>query len=167
MAEKGGFGAALREKAALTGRRRKLLIGVGLTLVILLIAGVNVYHNRQDTQIPVRAEPVQVLQLENTVFATGTVHPVEQQEIVTVAERDVLAVPYEAVVERDEGTWVFVVEGNRVRRQEVEVRRGNELYEEVVSGLQEREMVVIGPPDNLQGGDRVRVPRGGGSGAAR
>jgi|GEM_PF-241592 HlyD family secretion protein len=439
MAKKGGVGAALRQRVAFAGRWRKLLIGLGLALVILLIAGVNVYHNRQGVQIPVRVEPVRVLQLENTVFATGTVHPVEQQEfyavgaavvaevlvregdrveagqvlgclddtafrkelrdaeallatrqaalakattvrpeelaqaeaqvrqaelqleaarrqaerlrylreheaasvvelesaelelvrwegelesararldalltgpdaaerealiaqveqaqtaveiarqrlaratlraamdgvvyrveiragqpvspnafllsvvsleqmeiraevgeadaellevgqrvriisaarpeetfsgevariapgavsrtgphgeqnvvpvvieinnadtwlrpgysvdleIVTVEMRDVLAVPYEAVVELDDGTWVFVVEGDRVKRREVQVRRGNELYEEVVSGLAEGEMVVIGPPDHLQDGDRVRALRGGGADAAR
>lgn len=82
-------------------------------------------------------------------------------EIVTVAMREVTAVPYEAVVERDGGTWVFVVEGDRAVRRAVEVRRGNELYEEVVSGLRDGEKVVVAPPDQLKDGDRVRVQRDG------
>lgn len=82
-------------------------------------------------------------------------------EIVTVAMREVTAVPYEAVVEREGGAWVFVVEGDRAVRRAVEVRRGNELYEEVVSGLREGEKVVVAPPDQLKDGDRVRVRRDG------
>lgn len=74
--------------------------------------------------------------------------------------------PYEAVVEREDGTWVFVVEGDRAVRRAVEVRRGNELFEEVVSGLREGERVVVGPPDHLKDGDRVRVSRDGGAGEA-
>lgn len=87
-------------------------------------------------------------------------------EIVTVEMRDVLAVPYEAVVEREGGTWVFAVTGDRAELRAVEVRRGNELYEEVVSGLREGERVLIAPPEHLKDGDRVRVSRGGGAGEA-
>lgn len=80
MSEERGTVAAVGKTTVFAGGRRKLVVGLGLALVILLIAGVNVYHNRQGVQIPVRVEPVRVLQLENTVFATGTVLPVEQQE---------------------------------------------------------------------------------------
>jgi HlyD family secretion protein len=80
----GAAGVVVSEPASFWVRRRKLLIGLGLGLMIALIVGVNLYQNRQEARIPVRVEPVRVLELENTILAAGVVYPVKQQEFFAV-----------------------------------------------------------------------------------
>ena len=48
-----------------------------------------------------------------------------------------------------------MVENGVAREQEVETQKGNELYDEVVSGLKNGDVVVLNPPAGFKSGQRV------------
>jgi HlyD family secretion protein len=71
----------------------------------------------------------------------------------------VLQVPAAAVFRTDDGPAVFVVEGRRAERRLIETGRQSGLSIEVVSGLNEGDVVIIHPDNALEDGDRVRAGR--------
>jgi HlyD family secretion protein len=71
----------------------------------------------------------------------------------------VLQVPAAAVFRTDDGPAVFVVEGRRAERRLIETGRQSGLSIEVVSGLNEGDVVIIHPDNTLEDGDRVRAGR--------
>ncbi len=68
-----------------------------------------------------------------------------------------LIVPKNVLVDRKDGSFAFVVSGNRVKM--VPVKRGETMGDlvEVASGLKEGDRVVISPPASLKDGSRVKV----------
>ncbi|MDQ7791080.1 MAG: efflux RND transporter periplasmic adaptor subunit [Clostridia bacterium] len=76
--------------------------------------------------------------------------------IVTNPLREVTVVPYEAVVEREGEKVVFVADQGKAVLRRVEVRPANELYLEVVSGLEVGERVVLSPPEKLEDGSKIK-----------
>lgn len=68
----------------------------------------------------------------------------------------VLQVPASAVFRTDEGRAVFIVRGGRAERRYIQVGRQAGLQVEVVSGLNEGDVVIIHPDNALADGDRVR-----------
>jgi len=81
------------------------------------------------------------------------------------AERPTLTVPTSALVFGAEGTFVWVVEGDRAHKKSVVVGRdfGTEL--EITSGLSATDDVVKNPGERLVEGMTVRVSRAGSNGA--
>ena len=75
--------------------------------------------------------------------------------ITTMKRQELLTVPFEALVDRQGKKLVFVVENGVTREQEVETQKGNELYDQVVSGLKNGDVVVLNPPAGFKGGQRV------------
>ncbi|MEG6510665.1 efflux RND transporter periplasmic adaptor subunit [Desulforamulus ruminis] len=75
--------------------------------------------------------------------------------ITTMKRQELLTVPFEALVDRQGKKLVFVVENGVAREQEVETQKGNELYDEVVSGLKNGDVVVLNPPAGFKSGQRV------------
>lgn len=72
---------------------------------------------------------------------------------------DVLSVPLSALV-REQGDWhVFVVRNGRATLTPVELGRRSGLHQQVLSGLDEGDTVVVHPPANLSDGQRVRNSR--------
>ena len=71
--------------------------------------------------------------------------------------KEVLRVPSSALF-RNEGRWaVFTVSRGLVRRQFLEIGHRNSEYAEVLSGLEERSMIVRNPTDEVHDGMRVKV----------
>lgn len=68
---------------------------------------------------------------------------------------NLLIVPTSALFRSETGWAVFVVEGHRAVRRDVEVGWQNGLSAEVISGLEEGEEVVVHPPGDLEDGTRV------------
>jgi len=64
-------------------------------------------------------------------------------EIVTDQLRDVLYVPIQAVVSRDEKHFVYVVRRNRAERREVEIGKYNTQSIEITDGLEEGEELLL------------------------
>ena len=75
--------------------------------------------------------------------------------ITTVDREKALVVPYEAVVEKDGNSLVYVVEKDTARERKVETALDTELYTEIKSGLKEGETVIVSPGDNIKDGARV------------
>jgi HlyD family secretion protein len=70
---------------------------------------------------------------------------------------NVLQVPSSALF-RTQADWsVFVVEDGVLQVRKIEISHRNRQYAEVISGLDERAMVVLHPTDQLQQGTRVQV----------
>ncbi|NMA64396.1 MAG: efflux RND transporter periplasmic adaptor subunit [Syntrophomonadaceae bacterium] len=72
-------------------------------------------------------------------------------------EGEVLAIPIEAVVERDDKKVVFVVIDGTAQERQIKTRIGNELHDIVISGLKPGEKVIINPPANLKTGQKVAI----------
>ncbi|MDP3045743.1 MAG: hypothetical protein Q8N93_10160, partial [Bacillota bacterium] len=76
--------------------------------------------------------------------------------IVTKPMREVVVLPYEAVVEHEGEQTVFVVEQEKAVMRRVEVRPANELYLEVIGGAKAGERVVLDPPSKLEDGSGIK-----------
>src|SRR5690606_27711213 len=68
----------------------------------------------------------------------------------------VLLVPTSALFRTQSGWAVFVLDGGRAQRRDVEIGWQSGLSAEVTRGLEEGEEVIIHPPNDLSDGDRVR-----------
>jgi RND family efflux transporter MFP subunit len=78
-----------------------------------------------------------------------------EANVVTREKQGALLIPADAVL----GNQVFVAEGDRARRRQVEVGIRGTRSVEVVSGLGEGELVVAPAPADLADGGRIRVGR--------
>lgn len=69
--------------------------------------------------------------------------------ITTESESDVLSIPTRAIVQTEEGNYVFVVEGNTARKVWIECGTNDGEYTMVISGLEEGEVVVCDGKDYI------------------
>ncbi len=75
----------------------------------------------------------------------------------------VVSVPERAVTARQDGSGaVFVLDGTRVARRELQLGEATRGSLTVLSGLSGGEIVVLDPPASLQDGDEVRLKEAGG-----
>jgi HlyD family secretion protein len=79
-----------------------------------------------------------------------------QARVTVWASANVLRVPGGALLRSGDGWFVFVVDGNRVRRRAVTVGERGDAFVEVRSGLAESQRVVLYPGDMITDGARVR-----------
>lgn len=113
------------------------------------------------------SQPQTVIPVEIAVEGNPPIKPGVSAEvnIVTIEHPDALVLPYEAVIEDEEGQeWVFVVQEGKVEKRQVTMGVGNELYREVLSGVSAGEEVVINPPELEDQAEVTVVPKAGGSG---
>jgi HlyD family secretion protein len=75
--------------------------------------------------------------------------------IKSITDRDVLTVPIEAVVTRDDKKIVYIVEKGLAHEREVKTRIGNEFNDIVLSGLKAKDTVILNPPPELIDGQKV------------
>ena len=80
-----------------------------------------------------------------------------EARVVLWSGENVLKVPVSALFRRGESWNVFVVEGGRARRREVEVGHRGALDVEIVKGLNVGEQVIRHPSNDIDEGRRVRV----------
>ncbi|MCL6611253.1 MAG: efflux RND transporter periplasmic adaptor subunit [Peptococcaceae bacterium] len=77
--------------------------------------------------------------------------------IITTERKTALVVPYEAVVDKEDGRkYVFVVEGKTARQKEIKTGLNTELYTEVLSGLNEGDRVILNPGEKIRDGIEVK-----------
>jgi len=69
---------------------------------------------------------------------------------------DVLQIPASALFRYEDGWAVFAAEGSRAKRRIITVGRRNGLVAQITSGLEEGEMVIPHPSDQIEDGTRVR-----------
>lgn len=68
-----------------------------------------------------------------------------------------LLVPQSAVVEENGESYVWVVDGNRAAKVNVEQGESSVDDVEIISGVSEGTLVIIRPPSDIEEGDRVKV----------
>ena len=78
-------------------------------------------------------------------------------EVITERRKNVLIVPIEAVISREGREFLFVVEENIAKLREVTTGLKNGEMMEIISGLGEKEKVVIEGAYGLKNGTRVQV----------
>jgi HlyD family secretion protein len=66
-----------------------------------------------------------------------------------------LLIPSDAVVEEEGKSLVFVYENGLAKKREVEKGLSTEIYQEIISGLQEGEIVIVSPLEELR--DYIKV----------
>ncbi|MEN6350816.1 MAG: efflux RND transporter periplasmic adaptor subunit [Syntrophomonas sp.] len=76
-------------------------------------------------------------------------------------EKQALAIPVEAIMEKDDRKTAFVVKDGVAREQEIKTRMGNELTDIVTSGLKKGDKVVVNPPAALKAGQKVMAKPAG------
>lgn len=92
--------------------------------------------------------------LENYPAGLGTGYRVLARFVIWEGD-NVLIVPTSALF-RTEGGWsVFVVEGGRAVRRDVDVGQQSGLAAQIRSGLTEEEVVIVNPPNEIEEGTRV------------
>ncbi len=80
--------------------------------------------------------------------------------ILTAEEKDVIAIPITALIERDGSMIVYVIKDLVLEEREVEIKRGNELFDIVISGVNPDEEVVVNPQPGLKNGQKVKIITG-------
>lgn len=76
--------------------------------------------------------------------------------ITTASKPRALAIPHEAVIEKNKIEEVFVIEKDRVAKRRVKTGIGNELYITIEKGLTTGDKIVVNPPDKLKTGSLVK-----------
>ncbi|MEW5767051.1 MAG: efflux RND transporter periplasmic adaptor subunit [bacterium] len=77
--------------------------------------------------------------------------------IISSQKRDVLKVPYEAIVDIDDETYLFVIKDNKAEKRQVVLGLKNPNEAEVLSGVKEGEKVVLNPPLDLKDGAALKI----------
>ena len=70
-------------------------------------------------------------------------------------EEDVLQVPASSLFRYQGGWAVFVIEGNHAKRQVVKVGQRNGLIAQILEGVNEGEMVINHPSEEVEDGIKV------------
>lgn len=123
--------------------------------VITRVGGAAVTEKSQNSSTAVAKIPVQVtltgdcsrLKFGYSVNVT----------IKTMTVQNVLAVPCEAIVEDQGRKTVWVLKNGSLEKRNIEVQRGNELKDIVLSGVQDGEEVVKNPAANLSEGQKAAI----------
>lgn len=68
-----------------------------------------------------------------------------------------LAVPVQSILQEGDAAYIFVVSGDRVMKRKVELGRTYDLVQEVLSGIQENEQVVVSSVRGLKDQEQVQV----------
>jgi len=82
-------------------------------------------------------------------------------EVTTMTRKNVLTVPFEALVNKGGQKFVYVVKNGVVGERKVDIEPGNELSEIVTSGLEEGEKVIINPSPVIKDGQEVTIADAG------
>ncbi|MDD2372800.1 MAG: efflux transporter periplasmic adaptor subunit, partial [Syntrophomonadaceae bacterium] len=77
-------------------------------------------------------------------------------EIVSVAAKKRLVIPYEALHESKGKKQVWVFDDGKARLQTVTTGVEGELYLEVTKGIKKGDLLIINPPADLKNGQKVR-----------
>jgi RND family efflux transporter MFP subunit len=87
--------------------------------------------------------------------------PGMKAQILLTDEEDqmVVAVPALSVVREEGETYVFILKGDHVEKRKVELGRMNETVQEVISGVEEGELLVISGHNQLRDQEKVQVEK--------
>jgi HlyD family secretion protein len=159
-----------------TLRSRRVVVDVLSSDAVRVRPGAEMIVEEWGGDAPLRAR---VLRVEPSGFTKVSALGVEEQRVNVIADvldppdelgdgfrvearivvweaADVVRVPVSALFRRGDGWSVFVVEGGRALRRDVEVGQRGTFEAEVRAGLEPGEHVVLHPSDRVQDTARVR-----------
>lgn len=82
--------------------------------------------------------------------------------IIVANKKGVLAVPLEALFQEGSRNYVYRIQGGSLRKTEVQVGIGDDINQEITSGLKAGDLVVLNPSNQLAEGLEVTPEIGGG-----
>lgn len=112
-------------------------------------AFINQKSQSQQVEIPIRI----AVDTEQTGLLPGFTVDVK---IITVPEKDRLVIPYEAMVEKDGHSYVFIAQEKQAKRIPIKTGLKGDLKIEVISGLKKGDTVILNPPEDLKDGQAVK-----------
>ncbi len=77
-------------------------------------------------------------------------------KITTVKTKDRLVIPYEALVEKDDESYVFAIKDGKATKINVTPGLKGDLYIEITSGLEKGDVVILDPAETLEEGKAVK-----------
>jgi HlyD family secretion protein len=83
-------------------------------------------------------------------------------QIIVATKEGVLAVPQEALFQEVKQNYVYRIQGGSLHKTEVKIGIGNDTYQEITSGLNAGELVVLNPSNQLSQGLAVTPDTGSG-----
>jgi len=132
------------EAAALTGKKFS-----GKVTEVAGLARVKESNNTRQVEVPVN---VRVEDKSGRLKAGYSV----DLEIISVAAKKRLVIPYEALLESKGKKQVWVYDDGKARLQTVTTGVEGELYLEVTKGLNKGDLLILDPPTGLKDGQKVR-----------
>ncbi|MDO0825659.1 efflux RND transporter periplasmic adaptor subunit [Desulfosporosinus nitroreducens] len=84
-------------------------------------------------------------------------------EIIVATKEGVLAVPQEALFQEGNKNYVYRIQAGRLEKTEVKIGIGNDTHQEITSGLNSGDQVVLNPSNDFSEGMQV-VPEAGSGG---
>lgn len=84
-------------------------------------------------------------------------------KILTASKEGVLAIPQEALFQESGKNYVFRVVNSKLEKTEISIGIVNETLQEIISGLQAGDLVVLNPTSQLTPGMSVQVDMGSGT----
>lgn len=80
-------------------------------------------------------------------------------EVETERTEDALLVPVQAVTFKEDAAYVFTVSGDTARKKDVTLGKRNEEYYEVLSGLTEKDLVIVQGKERVIDGSKVSIQK--------
>jgi HlyD family secretion protein len=80
------------------------------------------------------------------------------KELLRIEEPSFIGVSKNAIVEKEDESYVFIVNGNAVEKRSIETGKTVGKTVEVLSGLEVDDEVVLTPPRSLEDGDKIKLP---------
>ncbi|MCR8843614.1 efflux RND transporter periplasmic adaptor subunit [Paenibacillus sp. SC116] len=110
------------------------------------------------SDVPDAATRLYALELEaaNTDHSLKPLSRVHLQ-LTTAAEETVVAVPSLSIVREGRAAFVFVLNGSKAEKREVQLGRVKGPYQEVISGIKTEEQLVVSGQHNIKAGEVVKV----------
>lgn len=132
------------EAAALTGKKFR-----GKVTEVAGLAQVKESNNTRQVEVPVKV---------SVEDKTGRLKPgySVDLEIISVAAKKRLVIPYEALLDSKGKKQVWVYDDGKAHLQTVTTGVEGELYLEVTKGLKKGDLLILDPPTGLKDGQKVR-----------
>lgn len=80
-------------------------------------------------------------------------------EVETERTEDALLVPVQAVTFKEDAAYVFTISGDTARKKDVTLGKRNEEYYEVLSGLTEKDLVIVQGKERVIDGSKVSIQK--------
>lgn len=121
----------------------------GTVREVAMAAVVNQKGESQQIEVPVK---IGIDSKNSGLYPGFTV----DMKITTVKPQKRLTLVYEAIVEEDNGSFVWKVEDGKAKRVKIKTGLMGDLYAEIVQGINTKDDIILNPPESLKEGQAVK-----------